>query len=479
MKHYKAFTGILALALAFGLVLAGCGPGAGDPDPDPTAAEIAAKALATALGSNASVSGTTVTISGPVTLSADATVPSGVTLTIAADNDLTVEAGKKLIIAGGGRLNVNGELDYAGTIDLAATAIVNVNGTLVPSGSGKITEAQGAKIVYSSTANTGLDGVYINGTNSTWTIGAGAYITEIAGTSEPRRDWRHEISGGTVTLHKRATYGSSDDASALTVKTGGTLIVAEDASPGTTSILGIRTDGTLTVEAGAVLTVVATTGSLTVYNSGVFKVDGTVNVAGTLTVSSGGNVVINNGATLEFTGDGNASLDGTITVKSGGTLIDPDGNGHVWGGTSASPGTPSGNGKVIFEFGSIGKIADNILVGTTDDGVVKLASGAKFILTKDDYQISAGNATLKKDFGVGTGTTLIIDAGYTFTIDVLTGDNKALAIAGGTVTGGDGAIIDIKSGSNLIQNGTMTGVSTGTHTGAKTTTCTGGTWSSL
>jgi filamentous hemagglutinin len=274
-KNYRIISGMLAAALVFGLALMGCKTESGVP----SAAEIAVAELAAALGPHASAWGLTVTVSrGTATLSTNATVASGVTLVVAGSG--------VLVVADSGVLNVAGTLAYTGTIDLAATAIVNVNGTLT-NNSGTITEAQGAKIVYSSTANTGLDNVYVNGTNSTWTIGAGAYFTEIAGTSEPRRNWQHEISGGTVTLHKRATYGSTDDASELTVKTGGILTVAGDGTTGSTPrILGIRSGGTL-----------INNGTIIITNTGTITVNGTVTQNGTYT-NNGGTVNGSNSSQL-------------------------------------------------------------------------------------------------------------------------------------------------------------------------------------
>jgi hypothetical protein len=276
----------VTLVLTFTLVLSGCPL---DTPPAPTAAETLAAELGTGAAVDPAVA-TKVVLSGNVTLDKAVTVPAGVTLVVPAERTLTVPGGKTLTVA------ATGTLAYEGTVDLAATAILYVNGTLSPSGAGAITEAAGAKIVYSSTANAGSTNAYIGGvgaTGTTWSVGAGASFTEIAGTSDTRRERKHEISGGTVTLNKTLTYNKGEtDASELTVKTGGALVVGNGTEATPLVELRIRgsTAGKLTVEPNATLTIKA-------HADLVLGDTGTVTVNGTLVVDTDGKVRTWNGDT--------------------------------------------------------------------------------------------------------------------------------------------------------------------------------------
>jgi hypothetical protein len=191
------------------------------------------------------------TLDGTASLHKEFGVSGGATLFVKNGATFTVDSGVKFIVYEGG------------TLDVAATGIVKIDGNLTLTGT--ITRATGSKFVYSSTANADTTDAYIGGTDATtptWTVGAGALFTEIAGTSI-RREWKHEISGGTVTLNKTLTYNKGEtDASELTVKTGGTLVVGSGTSVTPLVELRIRggngsdsNNGKLTVETGATLTI--------------------------------------------------------------------------------------------------------------------------------------------------------------------------------------------------------------------------------
>jgi hypothetical protein len=205
--------------------------------------------LVTALGEHAAANGPAVTLTGDSTPTADVTVPAGVTLTVASGT-LTVGAGRTLTIAATGVVTVTGVLD------VAATGIVKVDGTITydTDDATNVVHATGSKFVYSSTANPGLTDAYIGGTSSTtptWTVGAGALFTEIAGTTSTgtRRNWTHEISGGTVTLNKKAAYGTvTDDSSSLTVTSGGKLRLATESDSQSVGLIIKASGGQLILE---------------------------------------------------------------------------------------------------------------------------------------------------------------------------------------------------------------------------------------
>ncbi|MDR3276876.1 MAG: hypothetical protein LBT11_06685 [Treponema sp.] len=242
MKKNKRFIGLTALIAALfsmALLVTGC-----PTEAEPSAEEKAATALAADLGGGAAANSTTVTLGAgtesTTTLTKAVSVPAGVTL--------VVPAGKTFATS-----------SYVLTV--AATAIVKVDGivTYGTSPQTNVSRESGSKFIFSSTTGAGSGGVHpandwFNGSNDSgaWTIVGDALFTEIAGTSNPRAGWKHEISGGTVKLNNGdniAAYGTADgDCTHLTVVAGATLNLNSTAA---TSGRGLK------IGNGGVLTVAA------------------------------------------------------------------------------------------------------------------------------------------------------------------------------------------------------------------------------
>jgi hypothetical protein len=206
MKKSTLFLlGTLIIGMAFGLLLAGC-PGAGtgtgsggmeNPSAAVQAAQLAADINAIKPGI-AKVNGTTITLTGRLTLKTDLTVPQGVTLDVTADSssikaegatvngttetltdgltpktDLTVSQGVTLDLTADGAvlglhdmiLTVNGTVivksNRIGLEDTAAYGIINGSGTIQLKGKGSLLKVGGNKNVADRKLT--LDGVTLVG----------------------------------------------------------------------------------------------------------------------------------------------------------------------------------------------------------------------------------------------------------------------------------------------------------------------------
>jgi hypothetical protein len=140
MSKKLFFFGVAAL-LSVSLFMLGCPTGSvgRGVEPVPTPAQLAA-ALAEALNKtdkgSAAANNATVTLQKPlVALSADITVPTGVTLVVPASTKLTVNAGKTLTVANGGQITLTG-----GNTATAANLILaaKVDQTANKKGGGKL-----------------------------------------------------------------------------------------------------------------------------------------------------------------------------------------------------------------------------------------------------------------------------------------------------------------------------------------------------
>jgi hypothetical protein len=195
------------------------------------------------------------------------TIPDGKTLILADVADLN---GRAVAASGKGSITVNG------TLSVAATGVVKIDGTLT--GDGTFMRAQGSKFVYSATGSYG-DGSFIgNGSTAIYEVTGSALFTEIAGATDGvpgvRRGWTHQISGGTVKINQFASYINTADCDHLTVLLGGTLNLntpAEHAEQG----LKITDGGVLTVASldqltgtGWLALNIAATGDLSVLGTG-------------------------------------------------------------------------------------------------------------------------------------------------------------------------------------------------------------------
>jgi hypothetical protein len=365
---------------------------------------------------------------------------SGNTLTVTA---LTVEtdATFSIVCTGstGGTLINNGAGIVKGAFNVGGGVTLKVNGSIKTEGAGAINRSAGSKFVYSSTA-TGTIGEddSINGDDPAYSVSGNALFMEIAGTStnNERRGWKHEISGGTVTLKKDATYSSTEECSSLTVKSGGTLNVEGDQT------LKIESGGTLQVEVSATLSA-GEDADIEIDDGGEFKVDGTVNVLaeGTLMLGS---------TTVGISED--SYLRGTIDVK--GTVEDSKENykAAFWN-DNGNYGNKSTGKFVIHKDAEYSPRLENFDF-ESDAATITVRAPANSAAT---YEIGGGKVSLGANKEFTGDETLLIQSGATLYVGEYTLTMNGTATVKGELSfttgklGGTGAV-NVESGGITIDN---------------------------
>jgi hypothetical protein len=269
--------------------------------------------------------------------------------------------------------------------------------------------------------------------------------------------------------------GSPTLSTPVSVPNGATLSVATGQT--------LTVDAPLTVSSGGTLSVPGTS-TLTVNGGKSLTVAGTLDAEGTLDVA--GPVSVENGGTISIALGANGDLTDTITVKAGGTIEDlNDGGGSLWGG--------SGTGSYVYEAGAKAFVANSgtpvLRIGGAGTGAtIELASGADLTQTKTAYTLS-GNVTVKDNYGV-VSQNITIGASSTLTVDLSGTDKNVYLFAQMKIEGtattssivitGTGAPTDNTiqlaqpntNGNNFYASGTKNGIShtksglyAGTYTG--------------
>jgi hypothetical protein len=371
--------------------------------------------------------GANIAVMGNVTISDDPTSATNIKADELGSKGLYIigNLAVNVTAAFGGATTVTGDITQAkdttltvtGSLTVPATSTVYANGTWA----GTVARAPGSKFIYSSTTGDGQTGGYMGGTTPTWTLGEGAFLTQIAGGSGEgiaRKGWTEEISGGTATLKKGAYYLGEGDVSTLTVKTGGTLVV--DITE-TTKKLALtyyndeshrKTPGVLTVENGATLTVAAGNTidtmegtTLTIAANANLNVDGTLALNDTTTGTTGGN-------------------SGTITVGATGTITEKFAGESSWyWRTAAAKVVVNGGATWTVTIGGQGSPISK--VGSS--GLISLVTGSVLTLTgglnqnANDY-VLVGNASVNASVGGGYFQirSFIVGNGTTATVVTLT-----------------------------------------------------------
>jgi hypothetical protein len=267
MKHYKIFSGILALALVFGLALTGCPTELNGPSAEVKAAKQFANTL-NALGSGtATVDGATVTLAKDVANAPAIPVPAGVMLVI--------PPSRTLDFGDGGVLKVDGTLNVAGTLSLGDTGTgispesylkgtINISGTLEDNRTGggsfwpDASTSSTGELVFSTGATAKINGNPMIGPAGLFNIGANATFTmRAASNSKPT----YEIAGGTVTVQSNGGVITHDQD--LYVASG-TLHINNNVT--------LTVNGQLNVAAGANVTgTTASTASKIKFGSGAYN----------------------------------------------------------------------------------------------------------------------------------------------------------------------------------------------------------------
>jgi hypothetical protein len=222
-------------------------------------------------------------------------------------------------------------------------------------------------------------------------------------------------------------------------------------------------NGGITVSPAADFTV-ANGATVTIGGSN-FKVDGSINVSGALTISGVTAAPITGVITVEEDGefviaDGvtGGDLDGTIVIKEGAVLRDLKGTGgSLWADDGSS------TGSFVFNVGAQGYVGSNALVGSTGSDPFQLTAGT-FTLKADAYALD-GNATVNgnqsptKIVDIKTNSVLTIADNKQLTIRA---GNSAFIAAGGQIVGGgtNSKIIvgaETTSGNDTIPAGVISG----------------------
>lgn len=368
---------------------------------------------------------TTVSI-GAVTINsgADLTITSNsLTMTGALDNDGTIYIDNATLNADGDVDATGGNIDFTNTNGkLIVSSTVTSLGTLdVAAGTVEYDDANAQTIAADTYYNLELDGdgsgaksaggtIVVNGN---FTVGSnaekfnpGANTITVTGTTDIdseleldnassvfNADGALDASGGTIDFTDGSakliisstvtSLGTLDDATGTVEYDGSTQDVAADTyynleidQAGTKTAQGtVNVAGTLTVQSAATYAIAATTNTIT----------GTADVDGTLSISTG-----------TFTANGSSDIDGTVSVSSTGTydanaaFDATSGNVTFTGaGTLAVSSTVTSFGTLSTDYGTIKydgttqTIVDDTYSGLTLDQSGTKTAGSNLVVTGD------------------------------------------------------------------------------------------------
>jgi hypothetical protein len=333
-----------------------------------------------------------------------------------AELDGTVVNTGHITVGGGGIVTgSSGSSQIAPSLTFAGT-VINSNGHITVSTSLATVTLQGGTVEGGTIKNTGIiettgfstidDGVTVSG----GTIGVSGTLTFGDGAADTGALIGVTLSSGTIAVaaHEALTFATSNNLVASdaiyssTVDNAGTIDVASRA---TLTLAGTEIDnsggGTLSVDAGATLTVGVLKGSSgTITASGATFVGGTITNAGTIEVQGGQSTPvtstpINVVSTATFEGSvvntGTIVADslGDVTFAAGATVT------NDFGGTINADG-----GTITFDTGHT----------VTNDGTLEATNGGT--LQIDDSMNSASTGTLEANGGTlfVAGTATISDS---------------------------------------------------------------------
>ena len=392
-----------------------------------------------------------------------------------------IQSGGIRYVSGGGTAD-NPYIAGGGTVSAASGArVLAVNafsGGVLSAASGAIISGGNVATGASITANSGtlLEGAINVSSGSTVTngtlTGSGAALSAYTGSI---------VSSVSVGSSARLYLGAGATGSANKVN-GGTLEIASGANPinngfgsgtgGTILIdngvtwsnnnvgsLGVTSGNTLVIQSGATISgTPLSAGGTTIISSG-------ATLLGTQTVISGANLYINtvnSGATVNVR-DG-AVVSGLSAVASAGVLSATSSfiygsslsnSGTIYGGTlSGSAAVLSGYGQSITSGVNVGSGA-RLYLGAGATGSANKVNGGTL-------EIASGASISANGFGSGTGGTIIIDSGVTWSNNNVasygvTSGNTLVIKSGATVSG----TVISAGGTTVVSSG---GILAGTQT---------------
>lgn len=353
-------------------------------------------------GAVAVIASASPTISGPITLTGDATltVSSSASATFNNPAAITATANQNLTLQGGA--NAAGVKTIAGVIDLGSGGLTKLQG-----GEWKLTATNnysGATTISAGTLTAGANGALGTAAGTT-TVASGAALgfqgdinytiaepVSIAGTGVSNAGAINNLSGtnrfaGPVTLTADSSIGAAAGSLTLSSAIDGAFSL-DKVGAGTLILGGANTyAGTTTVSAGTLLVTGSVTGSTTLL------VTGTLGGTGIITPASAGNLnVLASGRLSPGTSVGTLA-----TALSGGGKLD------VIGGVTAANSqsllfeldTPASSDRVSLTGGAL-EIGTGVL--EFDDFAFTLLAG----FNSGDYLLFDGNTAISGTLGANT-----------------------------------------------------------------------------
>jgi hypothetical protein len=443
-----------------------------DPD-DPTATtpNITISAGGTLdLSSSGSIGGTLVNNGAITSASVDADVVTDL-LTLPAGTGKVVLSGDDVDL-GSAALALTQNIEIAGKVN-APTAPTGTTGAFVPFTGGKtITIDDGGQLALGDAENieTGsFAGTAVtivnNGAITTTSTDSGVLKDVIAAVAGISVRGIIALDLQTITVESGETLevpnGLSVTGDQITVK--GTFIAPGVGTPFVTGTVII-------IENGGVLKLTAANTSfdgISISNGGtiatpetagdklnnILALGGRVEITGTAAVSLSGAIIVPDGSTLDTTAT--LTVAGTITVKSGGEL-------------AVAPSVFAADGKVVFEYGSVGPGIGVTAGYNWVDGV----SYSKITLTNGKTELTAGafsygDSGSTASLSIPEGVALTVDGSLTVetftlngTVTVKSGKTLASSVVGGP-TAFLGKIVFEENSTGKNADGTVTVIGSG------------------
>jgi hypothetical protein len=430
MKKSKLFLlGILITGMAFGLVLAGCDTG----DDGPTAEELAdqlAEDINALREGSATVTGTTVTLTGGLSLESQFTVPAGVTLDLTGDGELglldatltvngMVKAGSNKVrmrsaaswgtINGSGTIQLKGKGNFVniGRSDNVANKTLTLDGVtlvgVVDNSDPLVRVSEGGEFVLKSgaitgnTRNGGGAGVVVNN-RGTFTMEGG----KISGNAAKGEGG---ILGGGVQVNEGAVFtmtGGEISGNTATPTNGDGQGGGVNVSKGTFTMSGGKISGN-TAEGGNY----AGGGGMRIGSGGTFTMTGG-EISGNSAAANGGSSGSSGGG-VKITGEGTTftmkagAISGNTARNGGGVVVEAEAafimeGGTIYGKAGSLPAGSDANLANIAQI-DVGDAALNV----NSNGTAKWGTGGTY--TKSGVSQTGGT-----DIGATDDTLIAIPA---------------------------------------------------------------------
>ncbi|WP_421878271.1 FecR domain-containing protein [Pacificispira sp.] len=364
---------------------------------------------------------------GAIEISESATLGGKILLDIAAGTD-----GASLTVAAGESLTVSGVLQTAENVPFGLDNVISehtITGSIVNTGTFDIDHSTN---IFGDLDST--EGDIEIAASAILNIKSGHTLT-VGDDTDVTGDGTLKIKSGAelaVTSGETFTLGASTDLemeSDSTLCGAGTLAIAtghdQNIDGVTLSVAAVDNDGTLSVEAGAAVTLAATTLS----GDGVLEINSSQVSAGNIVLT--GNATNAAGHTIALTNnDTTLSTAGSITTANGSTLVNL---GVITGAASAGSyafAASIANAGAILLSDSATLYAGRTL--DTSDGTLTITEGE--VLGLNGNLILGADTELDAQLNLGSSGTVSVADGEVFTFDG-NGNQGLSFVSGGTISG--------------------------------------------